>query len=309
MSVARPKARRVLSGVFALALLALASGPRSARAVDQVAAACIKANEQAGPLRRAGKLRDARDQLRLCSAATCPVAVRKDCVAGAAQADADVPTVVFSVQDPDGNDLSAVIISLDGQPLADKLDGKALDVDPGEHVFRFESAGHPTVEKRFVIVEGEKNRHERVMLGEPKAAPVAVVPGPAVGPAAGPATENRRRKLGLAVGGGGLVLLVGGGVSALVATLEWTAAKNQCGQTFPVSCKNQDAATSDRSATVVTSTIADIALGVGAAALVTGAVLVIWAPAPESGGAAAAKLTLSPIVGPSASGLTLGGSF
>jgi hypothetical protein len=309
MPLATSRARGLGSTALALALLALASVPGPARAVDQVAAACIRANEQAGPLRRAGKLRDARDQLRLCSAATCPVAVRKDCVTGAAQADADVPTVVFSVQDPDGNDLSAVTVRLDGQSLADKLDGKALDVDPGEHVFRFESAGHPTVEKRFVIVEGEKNRHERVMLGEPKPAPVVVAPGPPAATATPPATESRRRKVGLAIGGGGLVLLVGGGVSALVATLEWNAAKNQCGPTFPVSCKNQAAANSDRSATAVTSTIADIALGAGAAALVTGAVLVIWAPAPGHDGTDAARLTLAPEVGPSASGLLLRGSF
>jgi hypothetical protein len=292
-----------------LALLAALLGigvPSSAHAQEKMtAAACIAANESAGPLRKAGKLRDARARLRSCSSADCPGSVRKDCLSGAMQADLDVPTITFSVQDSSGSDLSAVKVALDGQSLAERLDGKALDVDPGEHVFRFEAVGEPVVEKKLGIIEGQKNRIERVQLGEPKpVAPVAIL---AVPPPAARAT-NPRRTLGLAVGGTGLVLLAGGAVAGLIATAEWSAAKTACGPAFPVSCINPATAGSDHSATLAASTVADIALGLGGVAVVTGVALVLLPPPEGEKGAASARLTLAPEVGPS-SGLLLRGSF
>jgi hypothetical protein len=298
----------VAAVLFALALALVCATSTTARAADGVSvAACIQANEQAGPLRRAGKLREARASLRLCSAQSCPVAVRKDCAAGAAQADADVPTVAFSVQDGEGNDLTEVKVSVDGQPLADKLDGKGLDVDPGEHVFRFESSRGPAVERRLVIVEGEKNRRERVLVGAPKAVPVVVAPVPL--PAPPPPPRSVRRTVGLAVGGAGLGLLAAGGAAALYATVEWSAAKNACGPTFPEKCANQGAASSDRSATLTAATIADIGLAAGGVALVTAGVLVLTAPPTPDAAARPFALVLVPRVGPSTAGLALQGAF
>jgi len=300
----RPRAGAVLVGVIAWNLLVPG---RAAHAADTVTpAVCVAANEEAGPLRRAGKLREARAKLRLCSAQVCPAAVRKDCVAGAAQTDNDVPTVAFSVQGPEGNDLSAVHVSLDGQPLADQLDGKALDVDPGEHVFRFESAGQPTVEKRIVIVEGEKNRHERVQMGEPKPAPVITAPRPA--PEAPPPPPNTKRTVGLALGGGGLVVVAVGGVFGLIATLQWNNAKTACGGTFPLSCSEPVAANADRSASIRAGTVADVLIGVGGVAVVTGVTLALLSPtAPPR--AATATLTLAPQLGPGMNGVLLRGTF
>jgi len=281
---------------------------RVAHAQAPTAATCVAANEEAGPLRRAGKLRDARARLRFCAAPTCPAAVQKDCIAGAAQMDADVPTVALSVQDRDGNDLSAVRVSLDGQPLVERLDGKAIDVDPGEHLFTFESVGQPTVEKRIVIVEGEKNRRERVVMGEPKV--VAVAPPPRVTVVlAPPPPSNPQRTAGLVVGGGGFVLGGVGAVFGLVATLEWTAAKNACGPTFPQTCSQIPAANTDRSASLRAGYVADVLLGVGGAAVITGIALVLLAPTPTPTQPASASLSLAPSVGFGSGGLTLQGQF
>jgi hypothetical protein len=270
--------------------------PLQALAADRVtSAACIEANEAAGPLKQSGKLREARASLRLCSSDSCPIAVRKDCIAGATQLDVDVPTITFSVQGPDGNDLSAVTVKLDGQPLLDHLDGKAVDVDPGSHVFRFETAGLPAVEKTIVVSQGVKNRQEQVTLGEPKR-PVPVVVPPPQRP---PAPQSRLRSNGILVAGGGLIVLAGGAVAGLVATLEWSAAKDACGSKFPATCTNPSLAASDRSATVTAGTVADIALGIGAA-------MVLLAPAP---GAQTTGLRLTPVIGPTTTGLMLGGSF
>jgi len=305
---ARVVARSARLALIAVAVLAeLGGGERLARAADKItAAACIEANEQARPLRRAGKLREARANLRLCSAESCPLVIRKDCLSAAALADADVPTIAFSAQGPDGSDLTAVTVHLDGQLLADHLDGKALDVDPGPHVFRFETDGQPVVEKQLVIVEGVKNRLERVQIGTPKslvAAPPTAPPGPRV------AQSNGRRSLGLVIGGSGLGLLAAGGVAGLVATLEWNAAKNACGTKFPTSCTNTNSANGDASATLAASTVADVALGLGAVGLVTGAVLVLTAPTPGPAGSGSARWFVVPQVGVGTGGLMFRGSF
>jgi serine/threonine-protein kinase len=93
-----------------------------------------------------------------------------------------MPTVVFEVKDATGSDLSAVKVSMDGQPLAERLEGTAISIDPGVHSFTFETAGEPKVEKQFVIREGEKGRRERITFGgtetatKTPAAPLATPP-------------------------------------------------------------------------------------------------------------------------------------
>jgi hypothetical protein len=51
-----------------------------------------------------------------------------------------------------------VRVRVDGHPLVEKLDGKPVLMDPGEHVLRFEMDGAKPVEERVVIRTGEKNR-------------------------------------------------------------------------------------------------------------------------------------------------------
>jgi hypothetical protein len=65
---------------------------------------------------------------------------------------------------------------MDGVQLAERLDGIALAVDPGEHAFTFSSAGQPEIRKSFVIRQGDKDRHERIAFGPP---PGLAAPPPA----------------------------------------------------------------------------------------------------------------------------------
>jgi len=142
---------------------ALAHGP--ARAADPTIPQCLAAAEGALALRRQHKLRDARSELVICSARTCPADVRAECVRRVGEVNAALPTVVFEAKDVAGDDLSAVRVTIDGQPLALVLDGAALAIDPGLHVFVFETPGQQPVRKQFVIREGDRERHERITLG------------------------------------------------------------------------------------------------------------------------------------------------
>ncbi len=139
-------------------------------AADPTTAECLSASESSLALRRQHKMRDARTQLLTCSAASCPADVRDECTRRVAEANTAIPTIVFAAKDSAGDDLVAVRVTMDGQPIADRLEGTALAIDPGEHTFTFETAGQAKIKKQFVIREGEKDRRERIAFGAPSAA-------------------------------------------------------------------------------------------------------------------------------------------
>src|SRR5579863_2417832 len=98
---------------------------------------CVTANESAQDLRRLSQLRAARTQLARCVSASCPGPVREDCAQRLTEVDLAMPTLVLVAKDKAGNDLSSVLVTMDGLPFADSLDGSAVQVDPGEHRFVF----------------------------------------------------------------------------------------------------------------------------------------------------------------------------
>ena len=149
-------------------LVTLAFSPPATARADPTKQECVTANDQAQDLRQAGKLHAARAALAVCIATACPGPVREDCAQRLVELDAAQPELVFSAKDAAGNDLDAVRVTVDGAPFADKLDGAAVDVDPGEHVFRFEAADGAATEKTLVVREGEKRRMVAVVLGLPE---------------------------------------------------------------------------------------------------------------------------------------------
>src|SRR5204862_4599473 len=85
---------------------------------------------------------------------------------------------VFTAHTPDGDVLDARVL-VDEKVVATRLDGIAVEIDPGVHRIHFEVAGRPPIELTVVLVEGQKNRVvEATWRDEPP--PVPVVPGPAV---------------------------------------------------------------------------------------------------------------------------------
>lgn len=158
--------------VFVLLGAAVVLPPVVAQADDPTREECIDADNDGTDQLHANKLHDARDSLKTCLAAACPAAVRDDCTKVMKQVEDAMPTMVFAVKDADGDDLTNVRLTMDGTLLDDSLAGDPLEIDPGVHTFVFESLGQ-TVEKHFVVHEGEKLRREEIRF--PKPAP-AVVP-------------------------------------------------------------------------------------------------------------------------------------
>ena len=244
-------------------LVALAARPALAAGPTQKAV-CLAAYEDAQRLRVAGKLVGAREQLRVCRADVCPALVRNECEKWLEEVAASLPSVVLSARDPSGKDLLDVTASIDGARVP-ALDGKALDVDPGSHIFRFER-GKEVKEERWLVRQGEHNRVIVGVLGEP---------GAARGPGAAAAKEpGPQRALGLVLGGAGVVGL---GVAAAVGL-----ASNGDASTLRETCGVDRSCTQDQvDAVVGTRTVAGVVAALGGAALVTGVVLFLTAPAPE----------------------------
>jgi hypothetical protein len=185
----------------------------TASAANPKTAECLAASESSADLRITNKLREAQEKLRICAAASCPSEIRNECVRRQTEVAAATPTVVFEAKDASGNDLVAVKVTMDGQVLATKLEGSALSVDPGDHAFTFETEGQPAVQKSFVLREGEKDRRERIVIGNlPKpAAPVtpAAIWDSNQGP---PAATQHSHLLEWTLIGGGAALAAAGAV-------------------------------------------------------------------------------------------------
>jgi hypothetical protein len=264
---------------------------------------CIDANETAQTLAHGKKLVAAKQRLLVCMSAGCPKPVRDDCGQRLTDVEAMTPTLVLEVKDDAEHDLSAVRVTMDGQPFVSKLDGTAIPLDPGEHHFVFEADGLKSEQRTLVVREGDKNRHERVVLvgaaRAPGATPAPQVPE-GVAPQA-PSDGRTQRIAGLALGGAGVVGLVVGSIFGLVSKSTYDGAVKHCGNgsNGPNVCDPtgyNDGQTAHSQATV--STVAFI---VGPALLAGGAYLYFTAPK--------AEVAVAPTVGSGGATLSLRGRW
>ena len=273
----------------------------TARAADPTKDQCIDANETAQSLRKSEKLHDAEQRLMICVSATCPGPIREDCAQRLTELRSLIPTIVFSVKDDADQDLSDVHVTMDDQPLTDRLDGTAIALDPGPHHFVFEAAGRAKEDRSIVLREGEKDRHERIVLVAQGAAPPVAAPVPestAPAPVEGPVKDGRgQRTAGFVVGGVGVAGLIVGGVFGIVAKSTYGSATDQC-RTVPDDCK--PGAIPDRNKASSQAAVSTVAFIAGGALLATGAVLFFTAPK---------GVTVSPTVGLRSAGVGVNGSF
>jgi hypothetical protein len=181
------RASSLSAAVCAIALLA--AGPARA---DDAKAACSRAYDETQSEWHAGKFAAARKSAASCTDVACPDFVRRDCGKWLEQIEAAQPSLVLHARRA-GHDVAEVQVDLDGLRWLERLDGRAAPIDPGQHVVRFTS-GAVTVERSYLVAEGEKNRLIEVDLVDP------IRPGPR--PTNGP----------WIVGGIGVAALVAGGV-------------------------------------------------------------------------------------------------
>jgi hypothetical protein len=239
-----------------------------ARAAEPNTSECLAASEASIKAGNEHKLRQERQQLLVCAASSCPGEIRKECTRRVDEVNEAIPSLVFEAKDGGGNDLSDVKVTMDGEVLADHLDGSALSVDPGEHTFTFETPGQPAIEKQLVVREAEKQRHETIQFGVPSSGAVDHPPEATAG-----GGLPGQKIAALVVGGVGVVGLGVGGAFGVMAISKKHHAEDICPSTCTDDAGSQ--AWSDAKKVGNISTIAFIAGGV---ALAGGAVLWFTAP-------------------------------
>jgi hypothetical protein len=282
----------------------------AARADDK--AQCFDAASQGQTLRDQHKLVDARAEFTICARTVCPKQVSKDCTGWLEQVERALPTVVLAARDEAGHDVLDVTITVDGKPFAGKLLGEAVPVDPGVHVFHFETASGAKGDQQLLVREGVKNQAITVTVAAaPGPAPTPTptpTPGvPASPPPAAPAAPDHEtpatgaapwRTIGFVAGGVGAAGLALGAVFGVLAMNHKNDA--QCDATN--ACKPGPLSDARSAATV--STIGFVAGGVLAAG---GVALVLWAPGARAPDTQALRLV--PAVGARDAALLLTGRW
>ncbi len=298
--------RATASFMAVVAASLVAARAPSARADDM---ACIAAAEHELAVRKEQKLRDALKELAVCAAPACPAAVRNECNRRLVELNAALPTVVLSATDGTGNDMSAVTVTIDGAPLAAALDGRAVAVDPGNHVFRFEAAGKTAVEKTVIVGEGVKDRHIEVAFAPASgAAVVAPVPSPSASahplpPSSDTGRGGGVRTAGWVVGSVGLAGGIAAGVFGGLAIAGASNAKSEC--LLNCSANTNPAARADMQTASTYATVSTAGFIAGGA-LLAGGVVMILVGGPKPSGSA---LLVHPAIAANGGGVAVTGGF
>lgn len=135
-----------------------ASQPRVA---DQ---ACFAAFRGAEMQIQAGQLRAAKERFLACSQAVCAKFLQQQCAQRYSQLEPEIPSVIPLFNDADGEPRADVKVSVDGEPLASRIDGRAFPVDPGYHTFTFSADGGLVARQNLTILQGQRNRAIEVSL-------------------------------------------------------------------------------------------------------------------------------------------------
>lgn len=267
---------------------------------------CVQAHSSAQREAKAGRLKEAAQLYTSCgSDATCPEQLRTECTELLETVRRGVPSVIFSVIDKNGADTSSVKVYAGDELLADGLDGRALELDPGKYHLRFVLSDGSELASDVVVREAEKNRLVQVRA-EPEAKPVVVAPAPpSVAPSAPPAATPGGPPVGAWVATGVAVAgLATFGTFALMGTKD----KQDLNDCKP-SCAESER--SKRDSLKTKYLVADIGLGVGAASAVVAVVLFVTGGGhDESRDSAKRGLRRVDVAStPHGASLVLGGSF
>jgi len=306
-------ARRRATAARVVTVILLAAAPAAA---DLTKDQCVSANASAQDLRRAGKLSAAREQLRQCSDPSCPAMVRDDCTQRFDEIERVQPTIIFDVKDGAGRDLVDVTATVDGQPLARALDGSALHMDPGAHVFVFTEPGQAPVTQTFLLRESEKERKERIVIGAPPAAAPAPAGATPTAPTAPPAAAIEARPGGgmssqkvasLVIGGVGVAGIAAGAVFGLLTISAANQQKTDCATA--ATCPNYSQAASAHSGGETDGTLSNVTFIAGGALLAAAAILFLTGPSAADPSSPAVGLVVAPGIAPGGGGLWVRGGF
>jgi hypothetical protein len=216
--------------------------------------ACVDAATEGQNLRDQGELIHARARFVTCAQASCPGIVASTCAQWLSEIALRIPSIVLRLEDELGVDVTDAALFVDAKAVSPRMTGLAMDLDPGPHRVRFEPRGRAPVEQVVVLAEGERARVIVVHL--PPLPPPAVEPRSASG-----------WPVGVWILGSAGVLAIGGSAALGVSVIsDARSLRDSCGPRCP---------SSDKESLERRLVIADIALGLGVAALGVAAYLAL----------------------------------
>ncbi len=171
--------RKLAGGRGWAALLGLPLVLAAPASAAESPAQCLAAYEDAQVLRRQGDLVRSAEQLLSCGGPACPVRMQRDCQRWWDEVQRSLPTVVFRVRGPDGEALPGATIAIDGAAPR-PLDGRALQMNPGQHQVVFAHDGYEPLRTPVFITEGEKLEPHDISLLPLGGTPASVTPSSAL---------------------------------------------------------------------------------------------------------------------------------
>ena len=261
---------------------------------------CTQAHAAGQREENAGQLKEALVSFRECASdPSCPAPIRNECTSLYGTVENRLPTLVFSVVDDAGNDLTDVRVTSGDVAIANGLDGRPVAINPGLHELRFELPGGEVLTKSVAVRQGEKDRI--VAMKVPKSALGSAAPASAASETAASEGSEADRRFSVPLAswisyGVGAAALVSWGTFALVG-------RNQ--EKGLVECSPECTSTKrdDYDGMKRNYLIADISLGVAAVAVAAGTVILLTTgrrSKPATDGATATgrpqrALSLSPV--------------
>jgi hypothetical protein len=244
-----------------------AAAPEATEPPTEPGARCVYYHMEAQRERRAKKLIEAKAAMRQCAMSECPTMVQQDCLQWMQSIDEQTPSVVFSVE-ADGKPVTGAKITVDDQEI-DASTASAIPLNPGLHRYVVSNPPYESQSGSVNVLEGQRYRVVNVRLEPPKP---AVGPRP-VEPVAVRTETVRPIPLGTWVLLG--VGVVGAGAFAGMG-LTGKSQESELKEVCSPNCTDYD--------TKSMRTLylgADIAAGVGAAALIAAGVVFITRPSYE----------------------------
>ena len=298
------------AATMAVVTASAAFGAKDARA-DDAKEKCANSYDQAQKLKREGKLKEARKELVVCGSEKCPSVLVPYCVQMLKDVDDATPTVLIVAHDEKGQSIDDVRVIVDGEVVAEKLDGRAMPINPGSHMFRLEHAGAPAWEDKVLVTEGEHGHRIEptfgVKQGQSNGAsttgPLAPTKASSSSSSSAPSSSFPVWPIGLSFGIGGAGLILGGVTGGLAFSTKSSLdsachPKNNCPAT----------SSSDISKLNTLSTVSTVGFVVGGAGVGTGIILAIVASRSSSAKTdKTSSIDIHPWVSPFGAGMS--GSF
>ena len=286
--------RHSLCVLTALALVHAIQPARAQPSDDPEGDACIAAFDNGQTLRTEAKLIAAKKAFIQCAQEQCPDAVEEKCGEWLTELETTLPSVIVVI--PAGVAASELKLWIDDVERPEALQGRAVDLDPGQHVIRYQKGSDPAQEQPVVVAEGEQKKRIELTIAAPPDPDPAPDPTPA--PIPKPPTDEGGISplvfIGFGIAGAGAIV---GGITGGIALSKASDLEDACPN--KVCAEDQRDAFDSGNALSHVSTVSFAIAGAGAVLGVVGIFLSDFSSDSEQ--------ALRPMMGPGSIGIR--GSF